>query len=379
MNTVEIKNDKNRLAKLWEKAEKTFAAKAAEKHIPLGGSFELTPRCNLRCKMCYIRMDKRQMDQIGRERTAKEWIALAKEAVEAGTLNLLITGGEPLIRDDFEEIYTALSKMGFIISLNTNATLMNPEYLKLFKKYPPTATNVTLYGASPETYKKICGNPDGFYKTIRGIEMLSQVSTVLEVRTTYIKDNMHELDELRRIANRYTKRFAINVTVNKAIRGAKSDVEKCRLSPAEMYKIVDANLDYYRTINNEAEEAMERNMETDFHKDIDYGFDLPPKILTCLAAKSMYWITWDGKMLPCGSFSSPYTLPFEEGFKAAWDLLPHLFENIDMPKECKECEYVNSCSNCPAILQTETGSFDKISPYICSVTKEKTRRHVVQK
>ncbi|HEY8499074.1 MAG TPA: radical SAM protein [Clostridia bacterium] len=109
MNTVEIKNDKTRLAELWEKTEKTLAAKAAEKHIPLGGAFELTPRCNLRCKMCYIRMDKRQMDQIGHERTAKEWIALAKEAIEAGTLNLLITGGEPLIRDDFEEIYTAIS------------------------------------------------------------------------------------------------------------------------------------------------------------------------------------------------------------------------------------------------------------------------------
>ena len=71
MNTVEIKNDKNRLAELWEKTEKTFAAKAAQKHIPLGGSFELTPRCNLRCKMCYIRMDKWQMDQIGRERTLR--------------------------------------------------------------------------------------------------------------------------------------------------------------------------------------------------------------------------------------------------------------------------------------------------------------------
>lgn len=379
MNTVELKNDSNRLAELWEKAEKTLAAKAAEKHIPLGGVFELTPRCNLRCKMCYIRLDKPQLNQIGRERTAKEWIALAKEAFEAGTLNLLITGGEPLIRDDFEEIYTMLSKMGFIISLNTNATLMNPEYLKLFKKYPPTATNVTLYGASPETYEKICGNPDGFYKTIQGLDMLSQVSTELEVRTTFIKDNMNELEELRRIANRYTKRFAINVTVNKAIRGATTDVERCRLSPAEMFDIVDANHEYYKNLNQESEKSTEKNMETDFHKGVNYGFDLPPKIITCLAAKSMYWIAWDGKMLPCGSFSSPYTLPFEEGFKAAWDRLPHLFENISLPQGCMECEYANGrCSNCPAILQTETGSFDEISPYICSITKEKIRRYGVK-
>lgn len=377
MNSEQKKKNNNQLAKLWESSEITLAAYAAQRHVPLGGTFELTPRCNLRCKMCYIRLDRSQMELIGREKTAGEWIELAKEAIEAGTLNLLITGGEPLIREDFAEIYTALTMMGFIITLNTNATLMTPDLLKLFKKYPPTATNVTLYGASSQTYERICGNPDWFQKTLNGLDMLSEVPTELEVRSTFIKDNRHELDELRTIANRYTKRFAINVTVNKAVRGAGMDVENCRLTPSQMFDIIEENMEYYKTLNSPTEIALEKNMDTDHYVQVkDYGFDLPPKILTCLAAKSMYWVTWDGKMLPCGSFSKPYTLPFEEGFKSAWDRLPSLFEDISMPQECQKCEYADEkCSNCPAILQIEAGSFDRISPYICEIAKERSRRY----
>ncbi|MEQ8174747.1 MAG: radical SAM protein [Syntrophomonadaceae bacterium] len=376
MSIEDKKTSNNELAQKWQNTEMTMAAYAAQRHIPLGGTFELTPRCNLKCKMCYVRLDRQQMNSIGREMTAKEWITIAEAAADAGTLNLLLTGGEPLIRADFEEIYTALSTLGFIITLNTNATLMTPDLLNLFKKYPPTATNVTLYGASPQTYEKICGNPDDFGKTIDGLEMLSKVPTVLEVRTTFIKDNAQELDAIRAIANQYTKRYAINTMVNKPVRGAVSAAECCRLTPSQIFDIDEANENYYKELNSKTEDAIEYGMEKDNFSDVKYyGFDLPPKIITCLAAKSMYWITWDGKMLPCGSFSSPYTLPLEEGFRTAWDRLPTLFEDIMLPQECRQCEYSNgSCSNCPAILQTESGSFDKISRYICETAKERALR-----
>lgn len=367
----------NELATKWVSSEITFAGHAARLHVPLGGTFELTPRCNLNCKMCYVRLDKPQMMQIGKEKTAAEWIALAKEAVELGMLNLLITGGEPLFREDFAEIYTALTMMGFIITLNTNATLVTPEILKLFKKYPPTATNVTLYGASPQTYGAICSNPGAFEDTIRGLKMLTEVPTVLEVRTTFIHDNRHELNEIRKIANQYTKGFAINPIVNKAVRGACSDAENCRLSPVQIFDLAAENAEYYRNLSSGTEFAMEKNMDTDHYVQAkDYGFDVSPKILTCLAAKSMCWITWDGRMLPCAMFDSPYTLPFEEGFKTAWNRLPGLFDDITLPQECQTCEYAKGgCSNCPAVLQSETGSFDKISSYICEISKERATRY----
>lgn len=320
--------------------------------------------------MCYVRLDQAQMDSIGRELTAEEWISIAKDAINAGTLNLLLTGGEPLLRQDFEQIYTALCEMGFIISLNTNATLITPDIVKLFSKYPPTSTAVTLYGANPCTYEKVCGDANGFAKTIHGLELLSNLSTELEVRTTYIEDNMHELDQIRAIANRYTDRYAINTNVFKAIRGAKSDAETCRLSPKQMIDVSQSNSEYYKQYNENSIDIM-KECEEQQHEP-DNGYNLPPTIFTCLASKSSYWITWDGKMLPCGCFTSPYTLPLVEGFASAWNRLPNLFRDISQPSECQKCEYNGSCPNCPAKLQAETGRLDGISTYICAIAKEHT-------
>jgi uncharacterized radical SAM superfamily Fe-S cluster-containing enzyme len=126
----------NQMAEDWQQANMTFAAYAASKHVPLGGTFELTPRCSLKCKMCYVRLDPAQMDAIGRELTAREWISLASDAIKAGTVNLLITGGEPLIRPDFAEIYSALSQMGFIITLNTMPRLLHLKSCACLKNIP---------------------------------------------------------------------------------------------------------------------------------------------------------------------------------------------------------------------------------------------------
>lgn len=365
----------NQMAEDWQQANATFAAYTAARHVPLGGTFELTPRCSLKCKMCYVRLDPSQMAAVGRELTAKEWISLASDAIKAGTVSLLLTGGEPLIRPDFPEIYTALCQMGFIITINTNATLMTPEIVRLFEKYPPTETAVTLYGASPETYEKICGDGSGYERTIRGLELLSKLPTQLEVRTTFIKDNMNELSQLRTIANRYTNRYAINTEVFKAVRGATANVEECRLEPEQIKSVALENYKYYSELSQDT--GVTRKQPVNDRPQKENGFRLPPEILECLAAKAMYWITWDGKMLPCGTFSWPYTAPLEEGFDVAWERLPGLFADIKPPAECQTCEYGNGrCPNCPAILQSETGSFDNPAPYSCEIARKRYNTNI---
>lgn len=374
-NTLEPQWKNNEQARKWESAESSIAVHAAREHIPLGATFEITPFCNLKCKMCYVRLDKHQAGLIGKELTAKQWISIAEETIKLGTLDLLITGGEPLLRKDFPEIYTALCNMGFIVSINTNATLMTEELKDLFCKYPPTSANITLYGASDETYEELCGDASGFERTLRGLDMLSQVPTNLEIRTTFTKNNLHELDDVRAIANRYTNRFAINVQVFKAIRGAVSEADNCRLTPEQALDIERQNLLYYKNLASKQEDKKNGPAITPRPAEF-YGYDIPPAILSCLAAKSMYWITWDGKMIPCGSFSNPYTLPLEEGLNAAWDRLPSLFENLKPPEMCAGCSIAaeSGCPNCPANLQAETGSLDTIAPYLCEYAKARKQR-----
>lgn len=105
--------------------------------LPISGTFELTSRCNFDCKMCYIH-GKNCAELQKEELSAAEWIELGKKARDAGTVFLLITGGEPLIRSDFREIYTELKKLGLVISLNTNASLLQEETAELLIKNPRT-------------------------------------------------------------------------------------------------------------------------------------------------------------------------------------------------------------------------------------------------
>ena len=109
--------------------------RGAQKRIPVSGTFELTPRCNLSCKMCYVRMSAEEQRQRGVELTTEEWLSIAREAVKEGMIYLLLTGGEPLLRPDFTEIYRGIIQMGVVISVNTNATLVTPEIVECFKQH----------------------------------------------------------------------------------------------------------------------------------------------------------------------------------------------------------------------------------------------------
>jgi len=371
-----ISTDSNNVrAKAWESKYETFAAHAAKLHVPLNATFELTARCNLRCKMCYVSLDEAQVKEQGRELTTAEWVGLGRQAADAGTLYLLITGGEPLLRPDFSEIYTELCHMGFIITLNTNATLMSDKYFDLFSRYPPTAVAATLYGASPGTYERVCGSAAGFEKTIRGLEMFSNIPTNLEVRTTFIKDNMNELEQVRAISRRFTKRFAINWLVFGSTRVEASGAAACRMTPDECLALDTDNHRYFINRDESEKEPIDPETKAYFESlspDRDFGMHLPPTIIACLATKAMYWISWDGKMLPCGTFDSPYTLPLKEGFVPAWNRLPGLFMDIKHPKECYDCELVGGqCPNCPGYMQADTGDFETKSDWLCELSKKR--------
>jgi len=374
-NTIDLSNT------TWSKDESALAAYAASKHVPLIGMFELTPRCNFRCKMCYVHMSAAEIAACNaKELTTKQWLYLAEQAAKAGTLYLTLTGGEPLMRDDFEEIYTALSAMGFRLGLNTNGSLISPKYERLFSKYPPREILVTLYGAGAETYHKICGNPDAFDNVIKGLEFASEIPARLHIRATFIKDNKDQIKQLTDIAHRFNSDLGVNPFVNMPIPGVSTDVEGCRLSVRECVDLVEECEAYYsKLLKNSEQTKTAANSAIDGvglgqPGERDRASEVYPGILTCNAAKSMYHIKWDGKMYPCISFLSPCTQPLEEGFGVAWDRLPDLLRDLRHPIKCSSCEYADECIVCPARVEAETGSFDEASDYICGIVKEMAER-----
>jgi len=127
--------------------ERSFLQKARQQHIPITGALELLPLCNMNCDMCYVRLSRSEMECQGQLRTVDEWILLAQQMQKAGTLFLLLTGGEPLLFPDFKTLYLELRNMGMILTINTNGTLLGESWADFFAEYRPRRINITLYGA----------------------------------------------------------------------------------------------------------------------------------------------------------------------------------------------------------------------------------------
>jgi MoaA/NifB/PqqE/SkfB family radical SAM enzyme len=189
---------------LWFDTTNNLQKTATSKGIPLMGTFELTPRCNLSCEMCYIRRDASDKSVLSEEKTAEEWISLGEQAAKAGTLFLLLTGGEPFLRPDFKKIYQALSKLGFIITIYSNATLLTPEIVEWLSRTPPNKIEITIYGASADTYAAVTGSGRAYQRALDGVSMLLNAGIETRLRTTVVRSNKYDLKNIAKYAEQLT-------------------------------------------------------------------------------------------------------------------------------------------------------------------------------
>ena len=353
----------------WENLTKSLANKATEKKIPISITFELTPLCNLKCKMCYVRLEKTEMDEIGTILRVEDWIKIAEEAHSKGSLFLLITGGEPFLHPDFIEIYTKLSEMGFMIELYTNGSILNDEILSILKSHPPAHMSITIYGASEETYQKVCGNGKVYSKIVDNLKKIKYALNdiiPITIRTTCIKDNIDDVDNIRKLALELGLKYEIGFGILRPVRGAKRpDFDNVKISYKEMIEIMRENL---KNVKNEKMYKLLSETVKD-HEEMFNGKkvkDIPQKKnIMCKAAVSSCAISWDGKMLPCLIFSEPYTKPLDVGFITAWDNLVKMREEIIIPDRCNKCNYKYYCGSCPAYIQAESGTYKDDFPFSC--------------
>ena len=146
-----------------------FELSAREKGIPLHGSFELTPLCNLDCKMCYVHLNN---DQFATNRLmgVDVWKKLIEEAYESGMRNASLTGGECLTYPAFNDVYLFLFEKGVRTGILTNGVLLNRDRINFLLKYPPRNIQVTVYGSNDDAYEKVTGNNEKNRKNIVEIE-----------------------------------------------------------------------------------------------------------------------------------------------------------------------------------------------------------------
>ncbi len=345
-------------------------AKAAHNKIPLGGTFELSPVCNFACKMCYVRKTNSQIAAEGKRlRTAEEWLELAKKCKDAGMLYLLLTGGEPFLYPGFKELYIELHKMGFVLSINSNGTMIDETTVAWLKEYAPSRINITLYGASPETYGRICGNPSGYEKAIKAIEMLLEAKIPVVMNSSMIPENADDLEEIVKIGHGYGINTRVATYMFPPVRRDAEDTDS-RFTPEQSTAL---HMRYARcTCSDEVyRDWLERKSKIGVGEPIDdWGDSLEPDFMRCRAGRSSFWISWDGTMTACGMMAFPRTeQPFETDFAACWQRLNQAVLTTAVMSGCSGCPRKELCHPCVAMMVTETGDPNQKAPYLCAVTR----------
>ncbi|UCG43233.1 MAG: radical SAM protein, partial [candidate division WOR-3 bacterium] len=157
---------------------------------------ELTERCNSDCIHCCINLPMADRSALEREMSTSTVKAILTQAASLGCLSVRFTGGEPLLREDFEELYLFTRRLGMKVTLFTNARLVTPRLADLFARVRPgERVEVSVYGMRPGSYEAVSRAPGSYAEFRRGVELLLDRRIPLIVKGALLPPNIGELDE----------------------------------------------------------------------------------------------------------------------------------------------------------------------------------------
>jgi radical SAM protein with 4Fe4S-binding SPASM domain len=340
---------------------RALSGKIAGQRIPFSGSLALTLRCNLRCVHCYVREEPRQPCVDKPELKTDQWKMIIEEIKEAGCLNLLLTGGEPLLREDFAEIYTHAKKSGFLVTVFTNGTLVTDKILELFRELPPRQVDISLYGATARTYERITGVPGSFRRAIDGIEALLGQGVHVGLKSVLMTLNADEFSEIKRLAQRYGVKFRMDAAIFPALSGDRSPME-LRVPPE---RVVELELADPAAIKD-WREYLERYDEVPTLK----------SAYSCGAGLTTFHVDPSGVMYPCVMARSRSHSLLDGSFAQGWNgEISRLRDEKVMPGfRCIDCQKKLVCGFCPGFFERENGRNDIPSEYLCELGRLRHER-----
>jgi len=351
---------------LWDKMK--------EKHRVLDFRLELTARCNNNCSHCYINLPAGDRIAKEKELNFEEIMKIADQAVHLGALWCNITGGEPLLREDFKDIYLGLKKKGLIISVFTNATLIKEEHVELFKKYPPRDIEVTVYGVTRETYEAVTHRSGSYQAFIQGLNLLLQNGLKVRLKAMALRSNFKELPQITQFCRERTKDYfrfdpLLHLRLDRnSIRN--EEIKSERLTPQEIVDIEMADSERF----NSLEKSCDKLINPEFSNVTSN------RLFQCGTGNGSFVIGFDGNLRLCTSLQHPdciYNL--KEGSLAdAWqNFIPKIKDMRSDKKQflntCRICPIINLCLWCPAHAYLEIGEMDSLVEYFCQVAHERAK------
>jgi radical SAM protein with 4Fe4S-binding SPASM domain len=296
-----------------------------------------------------------------REMNTGKILSVIDEICEAGCLYLLITGGEPLLRKDFFEIYRYAKEKGLIITFFTNGTLITEEILDLFKDLPPHVVEISLYGATAATYEKITGVAGSYERCMQGISLLIYGKIHVNLKTILMTANSHEFFDIENIAKELGVKFRFDAEIFPCLDGGKTPL--------------DLRVPAMDAIGKEFSDN-ERHMHWEKYFERTKGQSVPDTLYNCGAGVTGFHIDPYGNLQPCLMVTNIKYSLLRGHFMSGWNNVISSIINKEPGRaaNCNICEKRHLCSFCPAFFELENGSVDMPSEYICSMGNHRFQR-----
>ena len=339
--------------------------------LPLEGNIDLTYRCNCNCRHCWLRLSADDPAE-SQELSFDEISRVAEDARALGCRRWLISGGEPMLRPDFAEIFDLLTRRSLPYSLNTNGALITPPIAGLLKR--KGAKMVALYGATASVHDHITRTPGSFEATMRGFAYLREAKTGFTVQIIPMRANHHEFDAMIALARSLSPVYRMGApwlflsACRSAVRNR--EILRQRLDPADVIRL-------------DPPDAMDDDEEIN----ADEKDRQPPAPSGAARKNSLLAACIDGcrdfHIDPCGSmtfcpFIKDPALRYDlrnGSFREAWDdFIPSLADRVKGDREyeenCSRCDRREDCRWCPAYAYLENGRYTAKIAYLCAVAHE---------
>jgi radical SAM protein with 4Fe4S-binding SPASM domain len=279
--------------------------------------FELTYRCNLRCKHCYIPFSYRNKKELKTE----EVFSILDQLSDSGCFYLGFTGGEPLIRKDALKIFNYAKKRGLQTIINTNASLITKSLASTIAQLAPNKVDITLHSMDANSFDRITGVKGSYKKVFAAVDYLHKENVPLGFKTCLLRENESEINKIGRFARSLGAFYRVDNLLSYRLDGS-SDPFKYRGSLKDNTRFLKTKYPRANISNN---------------------------LFFCGSGTRQAAITPSGELKICLLINYPKFKIINESFASAWRKLYHLVRTVSSSKRrsCASCKVAAYCKWCP--------------------------------
>ncbi len=336
--------------------------------------WNITYRCNLKCIHCYINA----IQGLSRdELTTEEALRVVDDAHELRAPLLIISGGEPLIREDIVDIMRRANDYGIKVSLSTNGTLVTREWAQRLRELGVQYVGISIDSPIPEIHDKIRGVLGAWDLAIRGIKNVMEVGIPVGIRTTVTRLNIDHAHQVVELAHKLgISRVAFYHLVPS---GRGKGIVNLLPAPDQLFRFLVRLMDMARkypdveilTVDNPADGVVASLLASEDEGEFMSKLRLVSKMGACSAGRKVMSIYPNGDVYPCQFFNDkPMGNVRRERLVDIWlrpryntELVIRLRNRDYGNSPCMRCPYLRYCGGCRVraeVLNNDVWSMDPI-------------------